>query len=80
MDADNGTAVAQSDVSSYFDALPVLRIAEWMVEKGGSPSDVASLVRFQMMPTVRLHVAEGVSVMIQNRSKGGLTGTRTASY
>ena len=42
------------------------------------PSDVACLLRFQMMPAVRLHIGDGASVTIRNRSKGGLTGTRTA--
>ncbi len=70
--------MAQSDIRSYFDALPVLRIAERLVDKGAPPSDVAALVRFQMMPRVCLRISEGASATILNRSRGGLTGTRTA--
>ena len=44
LDSDNGTAVGQSDIRSYFDALPVLRIAEWMMDRGALPADVATLV------------------------------------
>ena len=78
LDSDNGTAVGQSDIRSYFDALPALKIAEWMMDRGALPADVATLVRFQMMPAVRLHIGYGTSISIAHRSKGGLTGTRTA--
>ena len=52
--------------------------ASWMVERGAPPADVAAIVRFQMMPAVRLHIGDGASVTISNRTRGGLTGTRTA--
>ena len=78
LDAKNGSAVAQSDILSYFDSLPVLRIAEWLLEKGAPPADVAALVRFHMTPRIRLRISDAVSVTIRDRSKGGLTGTRTA--
>ena len=78
LDADNGTAIGQRDIQSYFDALPIMAIASWMVERGAPPADVAAIVRFQMMPAVRLHIGDGASVTIRNRSRGGLTGTRTA--
>ena len=47
LDSANGTAIGQSDVKCYFDALPILTIAHWMVDHGAVPADVAAISRVQ---------------------------------
>ncbi|CAK0839547.1 unnamed protein product [Prorocentrum cordatum] len=75
-DCSNAT-LAQCDAQTYFDELRALRICRWLVTRGCSPEDVACLVRAQMVPRVIPH-AGGSAVPIVNRSKRGLTGSRTA--
>ena len=78
LDDANGATVGQSDVKGYFDALPILTIANWLVDHGALPADVAAIVRFQTSPQAKLRIGDGNSARIVGRSKGGLTGTRIA--
>ena len=74
LDTANGSAIGQSDIKSYFDSLPIMKIALWLVEHGAPPEDVAAKIRFLM----RLHVGDGASFALHGRTIGGLTGTRAA--
>ena len=70
-------AVAQSDIQTFYDSLAMLRICRWLAQKGMQPSHVACLLRHQMLPAVWLHTGDS-SVLVQNRSIGGLTGSMLA--
>jgi len=71
------SAVAQSDIEKFYDSLPCLQVAQWLVAKGADEKHVACLLRHQMCPRVVLSVGT-LEIAIDNRSIGGLTGSRTA--
>ena len=41
LDNFGGAAVAQADIEKYYDSLPVLRIARWLIAHGTPPSHAA---------------------------------------
>ena len=76
-DLHGSSAVSQADIRSYHDELPTLAICHFMVRIGIATSLVALSLRIQLLPSISLHYA-GMTVNLEKRTKGGLTGTRTA--
>ena len=54
LDDHGSRAVAQCDIQCYYDSLPVLKIARWMLTAGIEPSLVACALQHQMLPKVDL--------------------------
>ena len=79
LDKFGAAAVAQADIEKYYDSLPTLRIARWLIAHGAACSHAACLIRHQMCPHVILKCGD-VEVEIANRTVGGLTGSRTAGF
>ena len=71
------SAVCQADIRSYYDELPTLALCHFMVRIGIPTSLVAVCLRIQLLPVISLSFAD-VTVRLEKRTKGGLTGTRTA--
>jgi len=70
-------AIAQMDIKRYYDSIPILRIYRYLVNRGCDAPAAACLLRLHCCPSVTL--SWGVaSVVIEGRSSGALTGTRTA--
>ena len=70
-------AIAQSDIQTFYDSLNLLKIAFWLVSNGVPACAVACLLRHQLIPQVWLHTGDA-RIPVQNRSIGGLTGSRLA--
>ena len=64
------SAIAQSDIEKYYDSLPCLKIAAWLVARGANEKHVACLLRHQMCPRVIL-VLGTLQIAIDDRSVGG---------
>ena len=77
LDNSGAAAIAQADIEKYYDSLPVLRIARWLVDHGVSAHHVACLVRHQMCPGIVLK-SGSIEFELADRTVGGLTGSRTA--
>ena len=77
LDMESEVAVAQADVSKYFDSLPILSILRWLLLQGMEPALVGALGRFQLLTTVVVHVGSATCA-IDGRSQGGLTGSFVA--
>ena len=71
-------AWAQMDIRSYYDELPILDIAQFLVFHGCHTADVAAAVRHQLFVTLEFEF-HGHTAFIPSRSRGGLTGSRIAS-
>ena len=71
-------AWAQMDIRSYYDELPILDIARFLLSHGGHKADVASAVRHQLFVSLEFEF-QGHTAGIPARSRGGLTGSRIAS-
>ena len=70
-------AIAQADIKSNFDSLPLLSIIMWPQRRGISASLLAAVLRLQLF--TRLVVCVGsCRAVILNRTVGGLTGSLTA--
>ena len=54
LDNFGAAAMAQADIEKYYDSLPVLRIARWLVSNGTPAYHAACLVRHQMCPRIAL--------------------------
>ena len=72
-----GNAVGQIDALSHYDNLDIIRIAKWLQTHGVPDDLVRATVIFQTMIPVELQIA-GECIQIDRRTRGGLTGTRTA--
>ena len=77
LDNFGAAAVAQADIEKYYDSLPVLRIARWLVSNGTPACHAACLVRHQMCPRIVLRSGT-IEFELGNRTVGALTGSRTA--
>jgi len=76
-DLNGACGVAQADIRTFYDKLPMLPLALFLVSVGVPASFVAVCLRVQLVPVIQLSVL-GVAFCIKNRTKGGITGTRLA--
>jgi len=76
-DCRGAVSCSQADVEKYFDSMSPLLTARWMVGRGFSRPLAAAIVTAQLSPAVRLDVASA-DFTEQDRTLGGLTGTRLA--
>ena len=77
LDAHGQSAIAQMDIRRYYDSIHVLRVFRYLVDRHCDVASAICLLRFHCCPCVLLQF-NSVSVPIQSRSIGALTGTRTA--
>ena len=70
-------ALAQSDISQYYDNLPVIKVLEWCGHKGVDHSFLLAIGRLQLCCCVCVRVGASEAV-IPDRVVGGLTGSRLA--
>ena len=77
MDLKSKASIAQADVSSYYDNLPVLRIVMWLLARGVERPLLACIVRHQLCSQIKI-VRGVVSFVVASRSCGGLTGSTVA--
>ena len=78
LDAKSEAAIAQCDIKQFYDFLSPIRLAHWIIEKGGSPALANAVVKLHCVPTIVI-AAKGTSCTIGLRSRGVLTGTRSAN-
>ena len=79
LDLMSDCAVAQADVRTYFDKLPITSLALWLEQKGFSKASIACVLRQQMIIQVCVRFKHcPVTPFIKNRAIGGLTGSRVA--
>ena len=65
------------DIRSYYDELPILSVAEFLLSRGANLADVAA-VRHQLLITLEFE-HRGFCSQLPSRSRGGITGSRIAS-
>ena len=77
MDLKSKASIAQADIRSYYDHLPVLRIVMWLLERGVERPLLASIFRHQLCSSIGITRCV-VSFVISSKSCGGLTGSTVA--
>ena len=77
LDLHSAGAVAQLDIQTYFDALPIHLILRWLEVRGVPTALVAAAGRHQMLVKVLFHVS-GCTAQAGQRALGGLTGSNVA--
>ena len=77
LDLKSNAAIAQADIATYFDKLPVFRIVMWLLLHGVERSLLAAIIRHQLCTILRLRRG-AVSLVVARRSSGGLTGSNIA--
>ena len=75
MDRRSAAVAAQMDIEAYYDKLPVVLVAELLLEKGADPAVVEAAVRHQMLCQININV-KNTNRRMKTRSSGGLTGSR----
>ena len=70
-------SVAQADIKTYFDCLPLLRIVRWLLCRGVDHALLAAILRAQLFTQVVVCIGS-VQVPIIRRTRGGLTGSLMA--
>ena len=74
LDSHSEGAIAQVDVATYYDDLPVLRILKWLEARGVCLTLLTTVCRYQLF--VPILVCMGThSCRIGKRSSGGMTGS-----
>ena len=77
LDLKSRAAIAQADIATYFDCLPVFRIVMWLFVRGVERSLLAAIIRHQLCTVLK--VSRGSTrVSLKARSSGGLTGSNVA--
>ena len=77
LDLKSHAAIAQADIATYFDMLPVFRIVMWLCLRGVERSLLAAIIRHQLCTLLK--ICRGAeSVVVGRRSRGGLTGSNVA--
>ena len=66
-------ALAQSDISQYYDNLPVIKVMEWCEHRGVNHNSLLAIGKLQLCCTVCVRVG-AFEAVIPNRVVGGLTG------
>ena len=77
LDMHGHAAIAQMDIRRYYDSIPVLRVFLYLLDLGADEGCAGCLLRLHCCPVVELCFGTG-TVIVQGRSVGALTGTRTA--
>ena len=76
----NQAGLAQGDISAYFDSLDALKIARWM-ERHCSCDGIfwsSAFLRLQLLPKIRLTAGDSCTFLLDTRTIGALTGSRSA--
>ena len=77
LDMGSQASIAQADVKSYFDSLPLLKIMHWLLVLGVDLALLTAILRAQLLTTVILCIGRTEST-IPFRGSGGLTGSLVA--
>ena len=77
LDMHSKSAVCQADLRRYYDSLPTLHIAMFLIQLGVCPMLVAACVVAQMCPDIHLAFLDS-TCKISQRTLGALTGSRLA--
>ena len=77
LDSRSAGACAQSDIMSFYDCMPTLKIMRFCVAHGLSHTIAAAVVRHQFLPAVSLQ-AGSARASIPHRTSGGIIGSRVA--
>ena len=79
IDNASNCALAQGDISKYYDSLPLFRLYRWLIEEGFDSPVLHAVFRHQALTSVFVVLRHSVQKRkICGRSIGGLTGSRTA--
>ena len=70
-------AIAQQDIKSFYDSLPILDIAVYLIEAGMPIAEVACLIRHQLCPKIIVRCSIEAKP-VGHRTIGGITGSRVA--
>ena len=77
LDNQSNAAVAQADIRSYFDDLPVWGIIRWLQSHGCPLPLLAAILRFQILTKLIMNLGYS-QALVSRRSRGGLTGSTVA--
>ena len=77
LDCQSKSAVCQADIKRYYDSLPLLKIARWLLSKGVDRSLLAAALRHQFLSKLVVQRGQCVEAVV-NRCMGGLTGSNVA--
>ena len=77
LDMKSEGAVAQVDIQTYFDALPVYEILQWLIREGVDTALAAAIGRHQLLVKIIIRMGAS-SCAVPARSQGGLTGSQLA--
>jgi hypothetical protein len=77
LDLRGHACIAQGDVKAYFDSLPMVRNARWLLAHSVPSSLVGALLRHHLFTKLQLQALHGM-VEIKHRCRGGLTGSTVA--
>ena len=77
LDQHSQGCVAQADIRAFYDNVQPLLVFEWLNRHGADGGTAACFLRLHCLPPIEMSVRETV-VVIGRRSRGVLTGTRSA--
>ena len=77
MDMRSRASIAQADMRSYFDSLPLFLIVRWLLNRGVDRALLSSVIRAQLFTAVVICVGQARECL-PVRASGGLTGTTMA--
>ena len=77
LDLKSEGAIGQADIRQFYDSNSLIRVFEYLLDKGLPHNLAAACIRHQMFPKLYIHVG-GITVPVGNRSLGSLTGSRLA--
>ena len=79
LDLNSQCCIGQLDLLTYYDALPLRKIAVWLIGRGFPKPWVAAILRHQAAVAVKIAVkGSSERPSVGGRGLGGLTGSRTA--
>ena len=75
--------LAQGDIAAYYDSLDALRIARWIETHSSNDGNAgkswaAAFLRLQLLPKVSLSAGGSRTLVLDCRTLGTLTGSRSA--
>ena len=76
-DSCSAACVGSADVEKFYDCLPLLQLCKHLVKLGIPHNLLSTCLSFQMFPKIKLSLL-GTDVLVNHRSRGGLTGSRVA--
>ena len=77
MDMGSRACIAQADIRSYFDSLPLFLIVRWLVDRGVNRALLSAIIRAQLFTVVVVCVGQAHE-SLPVRAIGGLTGSTMA--